>query len=951
MISFRLYDRNGTTLLGLLAEPTSWSVSTEFNEVGALTLEYPAEGINASQIAEMREIAVVDASGTEYTNARYVITGIDTDRTSATGNINITAKSILYRLDTALAYPTGGIVSGEVSRYFDVVSAGFVLKTLIDDAKNRGALSGITYTFTQSVDSNGQAWGDTVTQEYPARTTILSVLRSLSDLGLVEVQTDARVLKATKPDGIGTDRTVGATPIVLRYGHNITEAPEQVSAEKLASVALVEGDEGLIVERSNSAALSTYGRIETSFTASGIDDAAVVSSVGDAYLDTVAGASRQLTVGLALHDGAPMPLKDFTVGDYVYTATSTGLERVRVRQITLSMSGGAISASATLGDRIYEAEIRNARRLSGITSGSVSLGNGTLPTSTPTVVVDTIAPAAPTSLTGTAASYLDGNQIRGRVNLSWTAPTLNADGSALNDLRQYEVEFRQLTTDPWQYGGATSSTAFTVSNLTKSTQYRFRVTAVDSSNNRSAYSNVFIVSTPGFVELPTQPSTPVLTTRLGVLTVDWDGLNYIGGAMSIDTDYVAIHVGTTAGFTPSASNYKGRVYGPDQFHITGLDYATTYHVKLVAYSTSGVNSPTSNSASATIASLVNTDIIANTINGAKILNGSITASDKIFAGSITTGLIEALAITAGKLAVNAVTADKIEAGAVTAVKIDATAIDGKTITGSTVRTSSSSSRVEMNASGLFVYSGGTPVVSLNASGSASFTGTINSTSGTIGGFTVGSTFLSGSGNFRINSDTGNAAFNALTSNGSMLVNAGIVLASGTSTVSAGGNTFNNVGNMNIPSGTLTLTSGNLSVGGSATVSGQFTATDAGTNTNTNTPNAWLSSSGILRRSTSSSTRYKEDIVDLVDVSELDPKNLYDLPVRAFRYKPEHLSAEDDRAGVLMPGFIAEEVDAVYPIAADYEDGPESWNDRMIVPALLSLIQDLNTRVAQLEAGN
>ena len=44
---------------------------------------------------------------------------------------------------------------------------------------------------------------------------------------------------------------------------------------------------------------------------------------------------------------------------------------------------------------------------------------------------------------------------------------------------------------------------------------------------------------------------------------------------------------------------------------------------------------------------------------------------------------------------------------------------------------------------------------------------------------------------------------------------------------------------------------------------------------------------------------------------------------------------------MVPGFIAEELDAVYPMAVDYdENGVHTWNDRMIIPGLLWLIQDL-----------
>jgi hypothetical protein len=52
---------------------------------------------------------------------------------------------------------------------------------------------------------------------------------------------------------------------------------------------------------------------------------------------------------------------------------------------------------------------------------------------------------------------------------------------------------------------------------------------------------------------------------------------------------------------------------------------------------------------------------------------------------------------------------------------------------------------------------------------------------------------------------------------------------------------------------------------------------------------------------------------------------------------------------LIPGFIAEEVDAVYPTAADYEDGDvESWHDRMILPGMLALIQDLYKEIELLK---
>ena len=126
---------------------------------------------------------------------------------------------------------------------------------------------------------------------------------------------------------------------------------------------------------------------------------------------------------------------------------------------------------------------------------------------------------------------------------------------------------------------------------------------------------------------------------------------------------------------------------------------------------------------------------------------------------------------------------------------------------------------------------------------------------------------------------------------------------------------------------------------------------AGHTTTSSTANGYVNAStGLIARSTASSAQYKHDIVNLTDVPELDPKALYELPVRAFRFNQDYLPETDDRSDVLVPGFIAEEVDAIYPAAVDYSNGQvETWNDRMLVPGLLALIQDLNNRVKELEA--
>ena len=120
------------------------------------------------------------------------------------------------------------------------------------------------------------------------------------------------------------------------------------------------------------------------------------------------------------------------------------------------------------------------------------------------------------------------------------------------------------------------------------------------------------------------------------------------------------------------------------------------------------------------------------------------------------------------------------------------------------------------------------------------------------------------------------------------------------------------------------------------------------NTISSSSNVHIDSSGRMYRSTSSSKRYKTDIQD-VQTEYLKPEKLYDLPIREFKYKEGYLSKEDPRIDTFVPGFIAEEVNEVYPIACEYDgDKPENWNIRFIVPAMLKLIQDQKKEIDTLK---
>lgn len=108
---------------------------------------------------------------------------------------------------------------------------------------------------------------------------------------------------------------------------------------------------------------------------------------------------------------------------------------------------------------------------------------------------------------------------------------------------------------------------------------------------------------------------------------------------------------------------------------------------------------------------------------------------------------------------------------------------------------------------------------------------------------------------------------------------------------------------------------------------------------------YIDKDGMLQASTSSA-RYKKDISTEFN-EDLDPHKLYDLPVKQYQYKDEH--KDKQLVEGMQVGLIAEDVDKYYPNACQYNaDGePESWRERIVLPAMLKLIQEQKAEIDEL----
>ncbi|MFG2532821.1 hypothetical protein [Streptomyces sp. NPDC048516] len=222
---------------------------------------------------------------------------------------------------------------------------------------------------------------------------------------------------------------------------------------------------------------------------------------------------------------------------------------------------------------------------------------------------------------------------------------------------------------------------------------------------------------------PPAPSTPVVASVLGGVTVSWDGQFADAAVIPLDWARIEVHASTSSGFTATAATLQSTIETAQGATVVVVTDDPVY-VQLLARNTSGAAStpsteagpygPTPVVASDILDGIVTeaklaadavtaakiaagavgtTEITDDAVTTQKIVAGAILAgqiaagailTDKLAAEAVTAAKVAALAITTDKLDANAVTTAKLAAGSVDATAIKADAITGKTITGGTI---------------------------------------------------------------------------------------------------------------------------------------------------------------------------------------------------------------------------------------------------------------------------
>ena len=602
------YQANGSKL-GLLPEPTSYTVSFTHDAVGALTVSYSRKALRG-EILDRRletglEIAVEVSDGGRWIepyNGRFVIASRSRNALDVSDTVSLTGVSYGWLLKKALNLDTSRLeTSGDEkgTRKFANANAGTIMRTFMDENWNRGGVKVDCSRFTSGADSAGKQWGYMLPSiYYDLGISIQDVLDSLVNNGLCDWRTDARQLLLWNADSVAVCRDLSKSCVVT-LAQDVSEAPDDESIDGLASSILVRGD-NINFRQDNPNAPKPWGGWELYSSQQGVNKKETAEHLIKPTLANAARVRGQYTRSVNVVEASCLPLIDYTIGDWITAPTVANREKVRVQQVTLQYDSQGFKASLILNDKNYDSSVRLTKRMNGITGGA-HLGGAS--GAIPAPEKDHRVPKAPQNLSANSDAYINVNgYARGMVTARWDDVTLATDGTAM-DITSYAVEYRvNKTGHEWHSAGTTTEHTLSWSNLDCGVQILIRVRAVPSySDQMGEWSSVFALTVAKDTTPPPVPSKPILSSELGVVSVAWDGKTADGGSMPIDWDRNILGERLADGVFKEIADVAT---GIGDYVITGLTAGSSHTYAFRAVDHAGNRSDWSAVATVTVASAV-----------------------------------------------------------------------------------------------------------------------------------------------------------------------------------------------------------------------------------------------------------------------------------------------------------------------------------------------------------
>lgn len=601
--------------IGVLAEPVSFSASMLHDDDGAISIEYSMLSGDAQafdrELTDGLEVAVEVSDGSgfkEPDNARFVITGRSGKTDDRTKTVTYSGQSISWLLSKAENNDSSHLIAdgdNKGKRPFYSSNPGTIIKTLLDENRQRGGVAtGLTLGFDTAKDAAGAAWAKKYTLYYSLGTDLQTILSALVNGGGCDWRTSGRTLKLWNADSTALSRDLSKS-VVLQLARDISEAPFEESIADLASTILVEGDNNLLFRMDNPAAPTPWGKWESYSSQGGVSDKDTAQAFMQSTLDDAARVRGQYTRDLVTANVDNLPLIDFHTGDWITAPTVAHGGKVRVQEIDLSMrQNESLSCSIALNDIKYDASVRQAKKIKGITGGASLAGSesGT----TVSTDHDHRVPKAPLGLVVQTDAYIGSDGFaHGLATAMWSAVTEATNDTAI-EISNYAVEWRKhVDGAPWHSAGTTDKTQLGFGGLDCGTQIEVRVRAVPTySDKLGEWSSIFVATVESDTTPCSVPSKPIVSSELGVVTVHWDGKTSTGASMESDFDHIEVGEGVNAaGMQVISANQSGQ----GAYVITGLTGGSQHSYALRSVDHAGNKSDWSAIATVTVASAVSPD--------------------------------------------------------------------------------------------------------------------------------------------------------------------------------------------------------------------------------------------------------------------------------------------------------------------------------------------------------
>lgn len=602
------YEQAGSRL-GVLPDALAGTFTCPRQATPSLTLSYPNgdQGVRGELLDSSVEIAVElcydGQTWHEPYNARFVNLSSEWNLVDdGTEHRKADLIHIGHRLEGALVWNVPIASQDKDGKYkFTSRNAGEILRTVWDAAVKRGWGAGLTLDVSTSTDSAGQGWAFQTTIAFDPSVSIKSILDTLTNMGMIDYRWRGRTLQVYNADS-ALKRENNA--VVWRLGAGTSSAPEKLDWSQLCTHVLVKGDGGRTWTFPNPEAPAGMPRTEKVVSAGGVELEATARRVADLTLKTGATPAAEVKREWEADDLQWLPFDDYLLGDWIQVERGKGLERMRVTQISISVTeNGRCQGHTTFGTMLDDVLSRLAKRQKGVLGAVNSDGKNPRP-ETPQ---SKYAPIPPQGLTVSSAAVIGARgDAEAVATLQWQAVTTDTLGVAV-DVTGYDISIREV---PYKAGRMSTSTVTTaeVAGLIPGRQYAFSVRAV-TRETTGRWSAEIIETMATDVTPPPVPPAPTLSQTLGVLDVWWPLRGAGGEGMPADFAGVEISVqlpGRAPGVLATMLNPMQRA------PVAGLEMRE-YEVRLRTYDRAGNRSAWGAPSTITLKQNIDADAIARSV--------------------------------------------------------------------------------------------------------------------------------------------------------------------------------------------------------------------------------------------------------------------------------------------------------------------------------------------------